>query len=103
MKTAVLVESGSCQQSIPLVLEPASWARRTGTRDGRAGANKQAPKPKRVVVPFYGSKPRLEVEDARIQVPKIVFWESLEFGFVMVLLSSAFILISLSVAAVWNL
>jgi hypothetical protein len=103
MKTAVLVESGSCQQRIPLVLEPASKARRTATRGVRAGANKQAPKPKQVVVPFYGSKPRLEAADGRIHVPKLVFWESLELGFVMVLLLSAFALISLSAAAAGNL
>lgn len=106
MKTAVLVDSGyagSCQQTIPLVLEPARKGRQTATRDTRTGASRPAPKPKRVVVPFYGSKPRLEAADARIHVPKLVIWESLELGFVMVLLSSAFALIFLSVAAAGNL
>jgi hypothetical protein len=106
MKTAVLVNSGyagSCQQTIPLVLQPARKGRLTATRDTRAGASRQAPKPKRVVVPFYGSKPLLEAADGRIYVPKPVLWESLELGFVMVLLSSAFALISLSVAAGGNL
>jgi hypothetical protein len=106
MKTAVLVDSGyagSSRQTIPLLREPARKARCTATRDARAGASRQAPKPKRVVVPFYGSKRRLEAADGRIHVPKLVFWESLELGFVMVLLSSAFTLIFLSMAAAGNL
>jgi hypothetical protein len=118
MKTAVLVESGpagnasrsdaggyagSRQQTIPLVFEPARNARRSATRDARAGASRPAPKPKRVVVPFSGSKPALEAADARIHVPKPVFWELLELGFVMVLLSSVFALICLSVTAAGNL
>jgi hypothetical protein len=103
MKTAVLVDSGyagSSRQTIPLVLEP---------------ARKQARKPKRVVVPFSDSKPRLEPSDAQIQVPKLppaslrealraeVVWAWLELGFVMVLFASAFYLILLSVVAAGNL
>jgi hypothetical protein len=91
MKTAVLVDSGyagSSRQTIPLVLEP---------------ARKQARKPKRVVVPFSDSKPRLEPSDERIQVPKLVVWAWLELGFVMVLFASAFYLILLSVIAAGNL
>jgi hypothetical protein len=91
MKTAVLVDSGyagSSRQTIPLVLEP---------------ARKKARKPKRVVVPFSDSKPRLEPLDARIQVPKLVVWAWLELGFVMVLFASAFYLILLSVVAAGNL
>jgi len=87
MKTAVLVDSGyagASQRTIPLVLEP---------------ARKHARKPKRVVVPFSVSRPDLEAPDARIQVPKPVFWEWVELGFAMVLLASAFSLILLSVAA----
>jgi hypothetical protein len=106
MKTAVLVDNGyagSSRQTIPLLREPARKDPCTASRKSRAGAIRQAPKPKRVVVPFYGSKPRLEAVDGRIHVPKLVFWESLEVGFVMVLLSSAFALISLSVAATGNL
>jgi hypothetical protein len=91
MKTAVLVDSGyagSSRQTIPLVLEP---------------ARKQARKPKRVVVPFSDSKPRLEPSDARIRVPKLVVWAWLELGFVMALFASAFYLILLSVVAAGNL
>lgn len=90
MKTAVLDSGfvGSTQQTIPLVLEP---ARRT------------VRKPKRVVVPFSVSKPKLEVPDARIQVPKLVVWERLEFGFAIVLLASAVTLIALAVTAAANL
>jgi hypothetical protein len=90
MKTAVLDSGfvGSTRQTIPLVLEPARKASR---------------KPKRVVVPFSVSKPKLEVSDARIQVPKLAIWERLEFGFAIVLLSSAVTLIALAVAAAANL
>jgi hypothetical protein len=90
MKTAVLDSGfvGSTQQTIPLVLEP---------------ARRPARKPKRVVVPFSVSKPKLEVPDARIQVPKLVVWERLEFGFAIVLLASAVTLIALAVTAAANL
>ena len=90
MKTAVLDSGfvGSTQQIIPLVLEP---------------ARRPARKPKRVVVPFSVSKPKLEVPDARIQVPKLVVWERLEFGFAIVLLASAVTLIALAVTAAANL
>ncbi|MBV9731638.1 MAG: hypothetical protein JO275_02615 [Verrucomicrobia bacterium] len=90
MKTAVLDSGfvGSTQQTIPLVLEP---------------AHRSVRKPKRVVVPFSVSKPKLEVRDARIQVPKLVVWERLEFGFVTVLLASAVTLIALAVTAAANL
>ena len=90
MKTAVLDSGfvGSTQQTIPLVLEPARKAPR---------------KPKRVVVPFSISKPKWEVPDARIQVPKLVVWERLEFGFATVLLASAVTLIALAVSAAANL
>jgi hypothetical protein len=90
MKTAVLDSGfvGSTQQTIPLVLEPARRAVR---------------KPKRVVVPFSVSKPKLEVPDARIRVPKLVVWERLEFGFVTVLLASAVALIALAMTAAANL
>jgi hypothetical protein len=86
MKTAVLDSGfvGSTQQTNPLVLEPVR-------------------KPKRVVVPFAVSKPKLEVPDARIQVPKLVVWERLEFGFMTVLLASAVALIALAVTAAVNL
>jgi len=86
MKTAVLDSgfAGSTRQTIPLVLEPARKAPR---------------KPKRVVVPFSVSKPRLEVPDARIQIPKLVVWERLEFGLMTVLLASAVTLIALAVTA----
>ena len=89
MKTAVLDSGfvGSTQQTIPLVLEP---------------ARRPVRKPKRVVVPFSVSKPKLE-PDARIQVPKLVVWERLEFGFVTVLLASAVTLIALAVTAAANL
>jgi hypothetical protein len=101
MKTAVLDSGfvGSTQQTIPLVLEP---ARRT-RREVRAGESRQARKPKRVVVPFSVSKPKWEVPDARIQVPKPIVWESLEFGFVTVLLASAVTVIALAVSAAANL
>jgi hypothetical protein len=90
MKTAVLDSgfAGSTRQTVPLVLEPVRKAVR---------------KPKRVVVPFSVSKPKLEVPDARIQVPKLVVWERLEFGFVAVLLASAVALIALAVTAAANL
>jgi hypothetical protein len=90
MKTAVLDSGfvGSTQQTIPLVLEP---------------ARRPVRKPKRVVVPFSVSKPKLEVPDARIQVPKLVVWERLEFGFAIVLLASAVTLIALAVTAAANL
>jgi hypothetical protein len=106
MKTAVLVDSGyagSSQQTIPLVLEPARRAHRAVTRQALAGRSGRTPKPKRVVVPFSGSKPRLEAADARIHVPKLVIWELLELGFAMVLVSSTFALISLAAAAAGNL
>jgi hypothetical protein len=90
MKTAVLDSGfvGSTQQTIPLVLEP---------------ARRPARKPKRVVVPFSVSKPKWEVPDARMQVPKLVLWERLEFGFAAVLLASAVALIALAVTAAANL
>ena len=90
MKTAVLDSgfAGSTQRTIPLVLEP---------------ARKAARKPKRVVVPFSISKPKWEVPDARMQVPKPVVWESLEFGFATVLIASAVTLIALAVMAAVNL
>ena len=90
MKTAVLDSGfvGSPQQTVPLVHEPVRKAVR---------------KPKRVVVPFSVAKPKLEVPDARIQVPKLVVWERLEFGFVAVLLASAVALIALAVTAAANL
>ncbi|HEX6562728.1 MAG TPA: hypothetical protein VF020_00525 [Chthoniobacterales bacterium] len=90
MKTAVLDSgfAGSTRQTIPLVLEPARKAPR---------------KSKRVVVPFSVSKPKLEVPDARIQVPNLVVWERLEFGFVTVVLASAVTLIALAVTAATNL
>ena len=90
MKTAVLDSgfAGPTRQTFPLVLEPARKAPR---------------KPKRVVVPFSVSKPRLEVPDARIQIPKLVVWERLEFGLVIVLLASAATLVALAVTAAANL
>ena len=90
MKTAVLDSGfvGSTQQTIPFVLEP---------------ARKAARKPKRVVVPFSISKPKWEVPDTRMQVPKPVVWERLEFGFVTVLLASAVTLIVLAATAAGNL
>ncbi len=106
MKTAVLVDSGyagSSRQTIPLVLEPPRKTCRAVTREARAGRSGQARKPKRVVVPFSDSKPRLELSDARIPVPKLVIWAWLELGFVMVLFASAFYLILLSVVAAGNL
>jgi hypothetical protein len=89
MKTAVL-DTGlvGSTQTIPLVLEP---------------ARRVARKPKRVVVPFAVSKPKLEVPDARIQVPKLVVWERLEFGFVTVLLAAAATLVAIAVTAAANL
>gem|GEM_PF-4346162 len=105
MKTAVLVDSGfagSSQQSIPLVLEPAPNARRMVTRETRAGRSGLAPKRKRVVVPFSGSTTRLEVADGRIYVPKFLIWELLELGSLIMLLSSAFALIYLSLVAAGN-
>ena len=105
MKTAVLDSGfvGSTQQTIPLVLEPVRKTRRAVTREAGAGESRAARKPKRVVVPFSVSKPKLEVPDARIQVPKLVVWERFEFGFAIVLLSSAVTLIALAVAAAANL
>jgi hypothetical protein len=105
MKTAVLDSGfvGSTQQTIPLVLEPALRTRRAVTREARAGESGPVRKPKRVVVPFAVSKPKLEVPDARIQVPKLVVWERLEFGFVTVLLASAVALVVLAVTAAANL
>jgi hypothetical protein len=88
MKTAVLVGSGagSSQQTIPFVFEPALPEAR-----------------KRVVVPFSGSNSRLKASDALIRAPKPVVWEWLELGFVMLFLSSAFVLILLSLAAAGNM
>ena len=105
MKTAVLDSGfvGSTQQIIPLVLQPVRETRRAVTREARAGESGPARKPKRVVVPFSVSKPKLEVPDARIQVPKPVVWERLEFGFVTLLLASAVALIALAVTAAANL
>ena len=105
MKTAVLDSgfAGSTRQTIPLVLEPARKTHRAVTREARAGESGKARKPKRVVVPFFVPESGLEAPDARIQVPKSVVWEKLEFGFMVVLLASAFVLISLSVAAAGNL
>jgi len=90
MKTAVLDSGfvGSSQQAFPLVLEP---------------ARKAARKPKRVVVPFSVSEPEWEIPDARIQVPKLILWERVEFGFVTVLLASAVTLIAIGVMAAANL
>jgi hypothetical protein len=99
MKTAVLDSGfvGSSQQTIPLVLEPARKTTSAVTREARAGGTGQARKARRVLVPFS------EVPDARIQVPKLVVWERLESGFVMVLLASSFALILLAVNAAANL
>jgi hypothetical protein len=104
MKTAVLDSgfAGSTRQTIPLVLEPARKTRPV-TREARVGESGKARKPKRVVVPFSVPESGLEAADARIQVPKSVVWERLEFGFMVVLLASAAVLISLSVAAAGNL
>ena len=98
MKTAVLDSgfAGSSQRTIPLVLEP---ARKTH----RAVESGKARKPKRVVVPFFVPESGLEAPDARIQVPKPGVWGWAELGFVTVLLASAFVVISLSVAAAGNL
>ena len=105
MKTAVLDSgfAGSTRQTIPLVLEPARKTGRAVTREARAGESGPVRKPKRVVVPFSVSKPKLEVPDARIQVPKLVVWERLEFGFMTMLLASAVTLIALAAAAAANL
>src|SRR5260221_13294492 len=106
MRSAVRVYRGSADSSgqpLPLVLEPSSKTCRGVTREARAGRSGQARKPKRVVVPFSDSKPRLELSDARIPVPKLVIWAWLELGFVMVLFASAFYLILLSVVAAGNL
>jgi hypothetical protein len=103
MKTAVLDSgfAGSPQQTIPLVLEPARRTHRAVNRDARETG--KARKPKRVVVPFFVPESGLEAPDARIQLPKPGVWGWAELGFVTVLLASAFILISLSVAAAGNL
>jgi hypothetical protein len=106
MKTAVLVDSGfagSSQQSIPFVLEPAPRGRRAVTREARTGDGSQFPKPKRVVVPFSDARPRLEVPGGIICVPKFLIRELLEMGCLMMLLSSAFALIYLSLVAAGNL
>jgi hypothetical protein len=105
MKTAVLDSgfAGSTRQTIPLALEPARKTHLAVTREARAGESGKARKPKRVVVPFFVPESGLEAADARIQVPKSVVWERLEFGFMVVLLASAAVLISLSVAAAGNL
>jgi hypothetical protein len=115
MKTAVL-DSGfasSTQQTIPLVLEPARRTHRAvlssialakeQAREKRVGESGKARKPKRVVVPFSVPEMGLEAPNARIQVPKPGVWGWAEFGFVTVLLASAFVLISLSMAAAGNL
>ena len=90
MKTAVLDSgyAGSSRQTIPLILEP---------------ARKEARKPKRVVVPFSISRPKLEAADARIAVPNPIVWAWMELGFFMVLVASAFTLVFLSVAAAGNM
>ena len=105
MNTAVLDSgfAGSSQQTIPLVLEPARKTRRAVTREARAGESGKARKPKRVVVPFSVPESGLEAPDERIQVPKPGVWGWAELGFVTVLLASAFVLISLSLAAAGNL
>jgi hypothetical protein len=105
MKTAVLDSGfvGSSRQTIPLVLEPARRTHRAVTRETRVGESGKARKPKRVVVPFSVPELGLEAPDARIQVPKPGVWGWAELGFVTVLLASAFVLISLSVAAFGNL
>jgi hypothetical protein len=105
MKTAVLDNgfAGSTQQTIPLVLEPARRTHRALTREARAGESGKARKPKRVVVPFFVPESGLEAPDARIQVPKPGVWGWAEIGFVTVLLASALVLISLSMAAAGNL
>ena len=87
MKTAVLVDSGYAgwsQHNIPLVLEP---------------VRKPARKPKRVVVPFSGSRADPEAPDRRIEMPRLGVWAWLELGFVVVLIASVSFLVSLSVAA----
>ena len=102
MKTAVLVDSGYAgpsQQTIPLVREPARRTHGAVTREARAGESGRARKPKEIVVPFSVSRPELEAPDARIEAPKPVVWTSMELGFFMVLVASAFTLIFLSVAA----
>ena len=105
MKTAALDSgfAGSSQQTIPLVLEPVRETRRAVTREARERKSGPVRKPKRVVVPFSVSKPKLEVPDARIQVPKLIVWERLEFGFATLLLASAVTLIALAVTAAANL
>ena len=105
MNTAVLDSgfAGSSQHTIPLIPEPARKIHRPGTPETRAGESGPVRKPKRVVVPFSVSRRKLEVPDARIQVPKLVVWERLEFGFAAVLLTSAVILIALAVTAAANL
>jgi hypothetical protein len=62
-------------------------------------ARKPARKPKRVAVPFSVPKPPSEVWGTRIQVRKPGVWEWLELGFAVVLLSSAFVQIFLSLVA----
>jgi hypothetical protein len=115
MKTAVLDSGfvGSTRQTAPLVLEPARRTHRAvlssvasakaETRETRVGESGKGRKPKRVVVPFSVPELGLEAPDARIQVPKPGVWGWAEIGFVTVLLASAFVLISLSVAASGNL
>ena len=105
MKTAVLDSgfAGSTQQTIPLVLEPARKTHRAVTREARAGESGKARKPKRVVVPFFVPESGLEGPDQRIKVPKPGAWGWAELGFVTVLLASALVLISLSMAAAGTL
>jgi hypothetical protein len=91
MKMAVLDSgfAGSSQPNIPLVLEPARKQVRP----------KQARKPKRVVVPFSVSKPQAAISGVRINPPKMIASEYLEFAFVAVLLTSTFVLVFLSMVA----
>lgn len=91
MKMAVLDSgfAGSSQPTIPLVLEPPRKQVRP----------KQARKPKRVVVPFSVSKPQAGILGVRIDPPKMIASEYLEFAFVMVLLTSTFVLVFLSLVA----
>lgn len=115
MKTAVLDSgfAGSTQQTTPLVLEPARKTHRAvlssealakeETREARAGERGKARKPKRVVVPFFVPESGLEAPDQRIKVPKPGVWGWAELGFVTVLIASALVLISLSMAAAGNL
>jgi hypothetical protein len=77
------VDSGK-GNTIPIVLEP---------------TRKPARKPKRVVVPFSVPKTHSEVSGTRIQVRTPGGWEWPELGFAVVLLSSVFVQIFLSLVA----